>query len=155
MAENTTLAANSNEDDPSGLADIEILQGAREEFKACTLRDKTNREEAERCTAFLALQQWNPALVKDRGWNIPSLVVDTLGPIKSQIVNDWRRNRMGIQIAPGDEIASEKTAKIFSGYTRNVEYLSHAVAIYDQGFDHMVGAVAGYAGHGSAETPAL
>lgn len=126
--------------------DETLLSQAREEFSAICQRDQHIRHEYDKCMAFLALQQWNQDAVTNRGWNIPSLVIDHLGPIKSQIVNDWIRNRMAIEIAPADEVASEETAKIFSGYVRNVEYLSKAQTHVDDAFGQMVGGNRGYVG---------
>jgi len=51
-----------------------------------------------------------------------------------------------IRFAPADEAASEQTAKIFSGYVRNVEYLSKAQTHVDDAFGQMVGGNRGYAG---------
>lgn len=132
--------------DSEDFDDDSLLKTAREEFKAIDMREKDARQEFDRCMAFIALQQWNADAVANRGWNIPSLVVDHLGPIASQITNDWIRNRMAIEIAPADEVASEETAKVFSGYVRNVEYLSKAQTHVDEAFGQMVRGNRGYAG---------
>ena len=49
---------------------------------------------------FLALDQWNQDIVTSRG-NRPTLVVDQLGQYVDQVVNDWRRNRLGIMTEVG------------------------------------------------------
>lgn len=131
-------------------SDLDILAQARKDFQMCEDGEKQPRAEHSRCMRFIALEQYpeNGAASKnDRaGAGLPSLVVDNLGPICDQIINDWIRNRMGINIGPGDSVANEETAKVFSGYVRNLEYLSHARWHYDSAFKQMVRGNRGYVG---------
>lgn len=124
------------------LSDADILNQARKEFAIADKAESEIREEYNRCMRFVALDQYpptGPASADQRtAAGLPSLVVDNLGPICDQIINDWIRNRMGIIIGPGDAVATEATAKILSGYVRNVEYLSRGRLHYDQAFKNMV-----------------
>lgn len=133
-------------EDSSHPDDVTLLSQAREEFKAIDLREKHIREEYDRCTSFLALQHWSESAAAARGTSIPSLTVDHLGPIVAQVKNDWIRNKVAIDIAPADEIASEETAEVLEGWVRNVQYLSQGQTHFDTAFGNMCGGNRGYVG---------
>ncbi len=110
--------------DKEPTADLDILAQARKDFARCQEGERQAREEYTRCMRFIALEQYpeSGAASKDdrASAGLPSIVVDQCNPCCNQIINDWIRNRMGIQIGPADSDASEKTAKIFNGYSRNL-----------------------------------
>ncbi len=99
---------------------------------------------------FIALEQYpdsGAASKSDRAnAGMPSLVVDQCNPCANQIINDWIRNRMGIQIGPGDSAASEATAKVFNGYARNLVYMTFGRRHGDQAFRNLVRGGRGYFG---------
>src|SRR5215510_5581271 len=116
----------------------DILREARDHMALVAVMESEIREERKRCGGFLALKQWNEDNITARG-DQPCLVVDQLGQFKDQVVNDWRRNRLGIQVSPGDEVASEDLAKVIEGDIRQAEYMSKAHIAYDWAMDCMTG----------------
>src|SRR5262245_33482268 len=88
------------------------------------------RDERKRCAAFLALDQWDETMRTQRG-NRPTLTIDQLRKYKKQVVNDWRRNRLGIKISPADALGSKEMAELIEGDIRQSEYISKAHIAYD------------------------
>jgi hypothetical protein len=127
--------------------DSVILQEARDNLTICDIIEKPARTEYDRCMQFIALKQWDEKRAgKLRRAGKPVLTVDVCGPICDQVINNWRRNRVAPKIGPGDAIATEATAKIFSGLTKNIMYASKAYVAIDSAFAQMVRGNRGYIG---------
>lgn len=130
---------------PPDPSDQDLIREALDNWDDTNAREEKMRAEYNRCQRFLALDQWPENAATDRG-SQPTLTMDQLNPIVAQIVNDWRRNRLGIKIAPADQAGDEGTALMISGRIKNIEYLSRAHVAYDQAFDNMVGGNRGFIG---------
>jgi len=122
----------------------DLLTEARANLELCQNAEAEWREESAKCNKFLALEQWDESVLTMRGNTRPSLVIDQLGQYRDQLVGDWRRNRLGIKVSPGDGPADEDTAKIIDGLVRQIEYQSKAQVAYDHAFEQMVGSNRGY-----------
>lgn len=129
-------------DETNNYADI--LTEARANLELCQNAEADWREESAKCNKFLALEQWEETVLTQRGSSRPSLVIDQLGQYRDQLVGDWRRNRLGISVSPGEAPADEETADIISGLIRQIEYQSKATIAYDHAFEQMVGSNRGY-----------
>ena len=128
------------------LSNLDILAQARKEFTIADKGERQQREEYSRCMRFIALEHWTPEQKEARGKERPSIVIDHLGPIADQIINDWIRDRIGAKVVPADALASKSTAKVLSGWIRNVEYLSNAQYAYNCAMKNMVRGGVGYIG---------
>jgi hypothetical protein len=62
----------------------------------------------------------------------PAITIDQLGQFIHQVANDIRMNTPTINVIPGDG-SNVKTAEIFKGLIRNIEYVSNADDAYDTG----------------------
>jgi hypothetical protein len=119
--------------------DAEILKEARDWMSLVALYEADIREESAKCVRFRSGEQWDQTILQSRGAARPSLVMDHTGQFIDQVVNDWRKNRVGIQVSPGDDSADDETAQIVDGLIREIEYRSKAHVAYDRAFDQMVG----------------
>lgn len=124
------------------MSDAEIVAEARDNLTLVETTDREIREESKRCNRFLALEQWEQAELDARGGRI-TVVIDQLGQYRDQVVNDWRRNRLGVKVSPGDG-GTVETARVYDGLIRHVEYKSKAHVAYDYAFESMTGGNTGY-----------
>lgn len=116
--------------------DRELLEIAKKRFALASEAETEIRSDALDDLKFSAGEQW-PADVKaardsDRR---PCLVINRLPQHIRQITNDQRQNRPAIKVSPVDDKADVKTAKIYQGLIRHIEYSSNADTAYDTGFD--------------------
>jgi len=72
-----------------------------------------------------------------RGPDRPTLVVDQIGQYHAQVVNQWRRDRLGVKVSPGDG-GTVQQAETLDGIIREIEYCSMAHIAYDTAFDNAV-----------------
>lgn len=119
-------------------SDVDILADARDHKALVELMESKIRDESSLCLKFRALEQWKESVVTQRG-DRPTLVVDQVSQYVDQVVNDWRRNRLGIKINPGDGPADPEHAKVLEGWVRQVEYTSKAHLAYDWAAECMIG----------------
>jgi hypothetical protein len=111
----------------------DILKDAKEAFRLCEEREKTNREEAADDVRFARLgEQWSEAIrkVRDRDHR-PMVTVNRLPSFIRQVVNDARQNKPQIVCHPADSVADPQTAQILNGVIRQIEASSKADAAYD------------------------
>jgi Phage P22-like portal protein len=115
--------------------DLDIIREAQDNLTLVKSYETELREEYKRCMKFRALEQWEEKDKQERG-NRPTVVIDQLGQYVDQVINDWRRNRMGVKISPGDGGTAE-TARILDGMIREIEHRSKAHVAYDHAFESM------------------
>lgn len=68
----------------------------------------------------------------------PALTVNKVAPMCAQITNEARKNKTSVNIKPANSLASFKSAEMFEGLMRNIEYTSHAQTIYYDAFESTV-----------------
>ena len=123
---------------------LDLVSECRKNLEICQDAESEWREESDKCNKFRALDQWDQQVLTQRGNQRPSLVIDQLGQYIDQLIGDWRRNRLGITVSPGESPADDETAEVIEGLIRQIEYQSKAYVAYDHAFDQMVGANRGY-----------
>lgn len=123
--------------------DAAILSAAREHLRIVSIMESAIREESKKCNAFLSLDQWDEKVKTARGAR-PTLVIDQLGQFVDQVVNDIRRNRVGVKVSPADGPADKETAQLLDGWIRQCEYQSKAPIAYDWSAECMVGLNRGF-----------
>lgn len=134
-AEPTTITSKSE--------DVDILSAAREHMRIVQIMESEIREEGKKCNSFLSLDQWDPLVKTGRGAR-PTLVIDQLGQFVDQVVNDIRRNRVGVKVSPADGPADKETAELLDGWIRQCEYQSKAHIAYDWAAECMTGINRGF-----------
>lgn len=126
----------------------DILSEAQEAFKLCEDRESENREAWLECTQFVAepeKHQWPEAVRKRREEaGRPCMVIDKLGEVVRQVVNDARQNKPAIKVHPADDKADPKTAELINGLIRNIEVTSRADQAYDTALENAVTGGWGY-----------
>lgn len=76
--------------------------------------------------------QWDPGDYQARcETGRPAITIDQLGQFVHQVSNDVRMNTPTIHVIPADLDSDPKTAEIFKGLIRNIEYASNADDAYD------------------------
>ncbi len=84
-------------------------------------------------------EQWPDDVKQDRiRAGRPCLTINGLPTIIRQVVNDARQNRPSIDVKPVDGGADIRTANIFGGLIKNIEYVSNADVAYDTAIDFAV-----------------
>lgn len=119
---------------------------ALELFDLCNSTDSENRELARDDIRFVKKrEQWPEQVRRQREEEgRPCLVIDQLGSVVRQVVNDARLNKPSIKVKPVDSKADPKTAEILGGLIRNIEYASNADVAYDTAIDYAVTSGRGY-----------
>lgn len=74
----------------------------------------------------------------------PCLTINKLPQHVRQVTNDQRVNRPGIKVIAANDDASEKTAEVFNGVIRHIEYISDADIAYDTACENQVAYGEGY-----------
>lgn len=122
---------------PEGFESVEdYLQDMRETYALDIEADNDNREAAMEDKRFVAGDQWDPEVLRQRE-GLPCLTIDTLSQFTAQVVGDWRLNKVGIKVLPGED-GDKNIADIRSGLIRNIETQSRATRVYDSAFESMV-----------------
>ena len=135
-SEDTSPAAESNDEKDSSASHESIIARAKERFQAAEDYWYEIYKNAEDDLKFRAGQQWPEELKKRRDKrNQPSLVINKTNQAVRQVTNDQRQNRPSIKVSPVDDNADIETAKIRQGLIRHIEYASGADAAYDTGFE--------------------
>ena len=121
------------------VSDEEFLKLARDRFDLAAEAFLETRKEAADDLKFAAGEQWPPDMKAQREQDKrPCLTINRLPQSIHQITNDQRQNRPAIKVSPVDDKADKKTAKIYQGMIRHIEYSSDADTAYDTGFDSAV-----------------
>lgn len=123
--------------DEKATTDEEILEVARERFALAEDAWAPIRKQALHDIAFVAGEQWDPALKELREADKrPCLTVNKLAGSVHQLENDQRQNRPAIKVSPVDDNADVETAKVLQGMARHIEYASDADTAYDTAFKY-------------------
>jgi len=119
---------------------------ALERFDLCESVDSENRiNQIDDIKFVKLLEQWPEAVRRQREEEgRPCLTVDQLGSVVRQVVNDSRLNKPQIKVKPVDSKADPKTAEIYAGLIRNIEYSSNSDVAYDTAIDYAVSSGRGY-----------
>ena len=134
---------------PSETEDEKILREAREYLKACIDEESGERSKMKDDLRFASLDQWPTEIRNEREGDIengprPCLTIDKLSQYTTQVVNDTRQGRPGINVRPQDDAADPETAKILKGLVRNIEDQSKADIAYTAAIESAVKIGLGY-----------
>lgn len=117
---------------------------ARERYEdACSVLayQRDMMREALRFSAPAAPEQWTPEELKARGSRKnprPALVFDRSNQYIYNVVNQYRQNKIGTETMPVDGGADSKTAQVYDGIIKHIEYQSRASIARETAADHMV-----------------
>ena len=129
------MADDRNDEAYAGDDDKKILEGARRGLKTCIEDESIERAKMLDDLRFATLDQW-PAEIRAARENDlengarPCLTLDKINQYLTQIINDVRQGRPGINVRPQDDNADIETAKILKGIIRNIEDQSNADIAY-------------------------
>ncbi len=128
------------------MADKDTLKDDKEGFKLAVEAEKVQRKASLDDIKFARLgEQWLQADIdKRRAEGRPCLTINKLPSFIRQVVNDGRRNRPQIKVAPVGNGSNKETAHILNGLIKNIEVQSGADAVYDTALDNSVTAGVGY-----------
>jgi hypothetical protein len=129
--------------------DDDILQYARDGLKACVDEEETERTKMRDDLRFATLDQWPADIRRDRENDVengprPCLTIDKYSQYRTQVVNDARQGKPGINVRPQDDFADPETAKILKGLIRNIEDQSNADIAYTAAIGSAVDIGLGY-----------
>jgi hypothetical protein len=116
-------------------ADEKILEQARKGLKDCVDSQSEQRDEMLDDLKFATLDQWPDDIRKERENDVengprPCLTIDKYSQYRTQVVNDMRQGKPGINVRPQDDFADIATAKVLKGLIRNIEDQSNADIAY-------------------------
>lgn len=140
----------SRQDEEEIDPDKALLDEAKERFKKCEDWEVNFRALYVQDVKFANgdpdnAWQWPDDLRRDREVNKrPALTINKVKKHVNLITNDARQNKPAIAIKPTSEEASFKSAEVFEGVIRDIEYKSNAQDIYDDATDSQVEGGIGY-----------
>lgn len=112
------------------------LEAVREDYRLDLLADEDNREAAMEDKRFSAGEQWDPEVLRQRE-GLPCLTVNSIPQFTAQLVGDWRLNKVGIKVLPGEN-GDKAVADVRADLIRNIETKSRAPRVYNNAFESMV-----------------
>ena len=133
-------------------ADKELIEEMLENYKMSEDSDHATRELSLDDLRFVAAfdeygqsTHWECEDLKQRGRDgVPTVTLDHLSQFPRQVVNDFRKMKLGIQVSPVDGGADPATAEVIQGAIRAIEQNSHASVAYETGYDFAVNGGFGY-----------
>lgn len=134
----------SRVDDDEDSEDVKILREAKERHARCEEWESPFRRLYVMDVKFSNADsdngwQWPDDLRKDREVNKrPALTINKTQRLVSMITNDARQNKPSITIKPTGNESSFKSAQVYEGVIREIEYRSKAQNIYDDATDSQV-----------------
>ena len=118
-----------------------ICAEAKERLQTCIDAEQDVREQAEADLKFAFANkpqdQWEEAVLKERG-DRPCYTYNRIGEEIDQAVSDQRQQRPQIKVRGVDDNSDPALADIYNGLIRNIEVLSDAETVYDEGFDYKI-----------------
>ncbi len=126
--------------------DDEILEDAKEDFKACVEAEADMRKAALDDLEFARLgKQWPDEIEsKRREEGRPCLTINRLPAFIKQVTNDARQSRPSIVTKPVGEGSDVETSQVLNDLIRNIETVSSADIAYDTALDFAVTCGIGY-----------
>ena len=117
----------------------EIHAEALTRFEICTDAGQQERELAlEDCRfAQTSEGQWDDAAISARR-DRPRYTLNKVAGAIDTVVGDQRQNEIAVKVRPLSSGADKPTADTFNGIIRNIEAVSSARNIYDNGFDEIL-----------------
>lgn len=127
------------------MSDRDIVQEAREAWQAAQDAEARNLEEMRLDLKFLAGEQWDEALARQRiADGKPVFTINRLPQYVRQVTGDIRLNPPGIKVRAVDGGADPKTAETYTGLIRNVEAQSNATLAYVTGGENAAACGVGF-----------
>jgi hypothetical protein len=125
----------------------QVLERARKRYQQAVAAEQEIRREALIDLEFLAGQQWDQKVKRDRERGPsprPCLVFNKVLPPVTQLGNQARQNKPAIRVNPVDSAGDPDTAKVLQGLIRHIEYDSDAEQAYDTALFYAAGCGFGY-----------
>jgi hypothetical protein len=123
----------------------DLIKEARERMQLAWEADKKNREEAALDLRFLAGDQWSDNVKREReAEGRLMLTINRLPQFLRQVTNPIREADLSIKTAPVDSKSDPKTAKVFDGLLKQIQYQSSAKAVYATACEHQTGCGIGW-----------
>ena len=141
MSENDASTAN-----PSQSTENQIIEEALKRFQESEDGEREIRETALEDLNFVfnvGDGQWDKRVRQERG-NRPMIVVNKLKKFINQEIGRNRQNRFKPKVTGVDLMADPKTAEVYNGIIRNIEYQSTADVVYDTAYKYALSGGFGY-----------
>lgn len=130
--------------------DDKIIAEAKRRFKHCENWESETRKRFIEDIKFANGDpdnrwQWPNDIYNDRNTNNrPCLTINKVRVHNLQIKNDQKQNKPSVTIRPTGDGATFRSAEIFEGVVRHIEYISNAQVAYDTASDFQVDGGVGY-----------
>lgn len=127
------------------MSDSDVVRDAREAWQSAQDADSRNLDEMRLDLKFLAGEQWDEVLARQRvADGKPVFTINRLPQYVRQVTGDIRLNPPGIKVRAVDGGADPKTAETYTGLIRNIEAQSNATLAYVTGAENSAGCGVGY-----------
>lgn len=115
-------------------AEAELVRRAKECYRIGLDASAQWRRDALQDLRFLSGEQWDPNILGQReAQGRPALTVNRLPQFVRQVTNEQRQSKPSVTVNPVDSGSDVRTAEVYQGVIRNVEYTSNADAAYASG----------------------
>lgn len=122
---------------PEGFESVEdYLEDVRETYDLDLQYDDDNRKAALEDKKFVAGEQWDPQVLKNRE-GLPCLVINSLPQFTAQLVGDWRENKIAVKVLPS-EAGDKNVADVRADLIRSIETKSRGDRVTDNAFESMI-----------------
>jgi hypothetical protein len=122
----------------------DFIATARKRFQAAEDDEKPLREEAMVDLKYVAGDQWDPAIKKQReDAGRPAMTFPRCHTFVQQVSNEARQNKPQIKFAPVED-ADDDTAEVYEGLARHIQYSSDAQVAYETAVEYSAGGSFGY-----------
>ena len=122
----------------------DFIATARKRFQAAEIDEKSIRDEALVDLKFVAGDQWEPAIKKQReDAGRPAMTFPRCHTFVQQVSNEARQNKPQVKFAPVED-ADEDTAEVYEGLARHIQYSSDAQIAYETAVEYSAGGSFGY-----------
>jgi len=123
----------------------DFIATARKRFQAAEDDEKELRDEAKVDLKFVAGDQWDPAIKKQReDSGRPAMTFPRCHTFVQQVSNEARQNKPQIKFAPSDDVATQDEADVYEGMARHIQYASDAQIAYETSVEYSAGGSFGY-----------
>lgn len=123
----------------------DFLSTMRDRFAQAEAAESEIRVEAQKDLEFLAGEQWNPALKRQReAEGRPALTFNKLHTYVAQVSNEARQNKASVKFGPVDSGSDIETAEVLEGMARGIQYRSRAPIAYETAVEYSSGCSFGH-----------